>query len=175
MSREAPGLVALFALFSLGMIGVPPVNGFFSKWAILTSVMRAGHPVQAAAVVVGGLVALLYYARVMGLMCLPLREDQAQRTDRSPGEAQSLREIRPPGGTLPSGGDPPLPDGPPAPAGPALQALQWDARTSLALLAAFCLALFFLGGPTLRMLSAVARVVVAPQAYIQAILAGVGP
>lgn len=139
MSRDAPGLVALFALFSLGMVGVPPVNGFVSKWAVLTSVMRAGHPVQAAAVAAGGLVALLYYARVVGLMCLPLRA------------------------------------GPTAPAGPALQALRWDARVSLALLAVFCVALFFLGGPALRLLSGVSGIVVAPQDYVQAILAGAGP
>ncbi len=58
-----------FAILALGMIGIPPVVGFVSKWAIVLSGAAGGLLLPAALVALGGFVALWYYQRVTLTFC----------------------------------------------------------------------------------------------------------
>ena len=44
VGRRMPWTMLAFTLGSLGMIGVPPLAGFFSKWYIGTGGLAAGKP-----------------------------------------------------------------------------------------------------------------------------------
>lgn len=58
-----------FALLALGMIGIPPVAGFLSKWVIVLGGSAAGYVVPAASIALGGFIALWYYQRVTLTFC----------------------------------------------------------------------------------------------------------
>ncbi len=58
-----------FAVLALGMIGIPPVVGFASKWAIVLSGAAGALLVPAALVALGGFAALWYYQRVTLTFC----------------------------------------------------------------------------------------------------------
>ncbi|MFP4686538.1 MAG: complex I subunit 5 family protein [bacterium] len=59
-----PFLSVSFLILSLGMIGMPPVNGFLSKWQMVLSTMAAGAYISSLAIIIGGFMALLYYLRI---------------------------------------------------------------------------------------------------------------
>ena len=45
LGRKMPVTFAAFTLASLGLIGIPPFAGFFSKWAIAEAAVELSHPV----------------------------------------------------------------------------------------------------------------------------------
>ena len=54
-----------FALAGLGLMGLPPSGGYTAKWYLLTAAARAGMPVVAAVVTIGGLLAALYVFKAL--------------------------------------------------------------------------------------------------------------
>ncbi|TVQ36338.1 MAG: hypothetical protein EA384_14590 [Spirochaetaceae bacterium] len=58
-----------FALLALGMIGIPPVVGFVSKWVIVLSGVAGGLLIPGILVALGGFAALWYYQRVTLTFC----------------------------------------------------------------------------------------------------------
>ncbi len=81
--RRSPSLAICFVVMALGMAGVPPLNGFLSKWLIVMGAMEAGFYLHAAVIVIAGLMALLYYVPLVQLMFTPSDETQALVLERS--------------------------------------------------------------------------------------------
>ncbi|MGM0410013.1 MAG: complex I subunit 5 family protein [Bacillota bacterium] len=57
------GILISIVILSLGMIGIPPIIGFMSKWYILLAFLEANSYLGAALVIIGSLTAVIYYMR----------------------------------------------------------------------------------------------------------------
>ncbi|NBC96361.1 MAG: oxidoreductase [Deinococcus-Thermus bacterium] len=85
MAARTPALAAAFALASLGMMGVPPLSGFVSKWALGAGMLEVGAGWALAVLLLGALLAAGYLLPVVATL---------YRTDG-------------PGGDAPAAADPP--------------------------------------------------------------------
>ena len=75
-SRKQPVITLAFVIASLGMIGIPPVNGFVSKWMICLAAVEAGYVVLVAIILMSSAIAAAYYFRVIQvLFSSPLKQD----------------------------------------------------------------------------------------------------
>ncbi len=86
LSKRAPGLALLGAIFLLSLAGIPPLLGFFGKFLLFGSALEAQHPSLAIAAVINSAVALYYYVNLIRLMYFveptqptPLRTEPALR------------------------------------------------------------------------------------------------
>ena len=74
--RQQPAITFAFIIASLGMIGIPPVNGFTSKWLICLAAVEAGYVVLVAIILIASAIAAAYYFRVIQvLLSVPLKQD----------------------------------------------------------------------------------------------------
>jgi len=67
-NRQQPAIVFAFLIASLGMIGIPPTNGFVSKWLICLAAVEAGHAVLAVIILMASAVTAVYYFRVIQML-----------------------------------------------------------------------------------------------------------
>jgi len=61
---RAPWLIGALIIVSMSMIGIPPTGGFFGKWYIILSSLRAGNYLAVAAVMISTLLTLAYLIRL---------------------------------------------------------------------------------------------------------------
>jgi multicomponent Na+:H+ antiporter subunit D len=72
--RKMPYIFALFTLASVGLIGIPPFAGFFSKWQIATHAAATGLPLAAVgcfALILSAFFTGLYQLEVVLKACCP--------------------------------------------------------------------------------------------------------
>ncbi|HSE02848.1 MAG TPA: NADH-quinone oxidoreductase subunit NuoN [Methylomirabilota bacterium] len=68
LGKESPVVAGVFAVFLLGMAGIPLTSGFTGKWAVFTSALSGGAwPLVLTAVLMSA-VAAFFYVRVIVLM-----------------------------------------------------------------------------------------------------------
>ena len=67
-SRQQPAIVFAFTIASLGMIGIPPTNGFISKWLICLAAVEAGYAVIAVIILMASAITAAYYFRVIQVL-----------------------------------------------------------------------------------------------------------
>ena len=67
-SRQQPAIVFAFVIASLGMIGIPPTNGFVSKWLICLAAVEAGYAVLAVIILMASAITAVYYFRVIQVL-----------------------------------------------------------------------------------------------------------
>jgi len=60
-----PWTFAAFAVAALSMVGIPPTNGFFSKWYLVLGAIDAGQWVVVAIVIASGLLTGVYFFRMI--------------------------------------------------------------------------------------------------------------
>ncbi|MEW6087602.1 MAG: monovalent cation/H+ antiporter subunit D family protein [bacterium] len=65
---KMPATCACFTAASLGMVGIPPMSGFFSKWILGISTIKAGLLPVSVIFLLGSLLNAIYYFRVVGKM-----------------------------------------------------------------------------------------------------------
>ncbi|WP_027339101.1 complex I subunit 5 family protein [Halonatronum saccharophilum] len=63
-----PKISFAFTLATLAMVGLPPFNGFISKWLILYSSLEGGYSLAAFFVLIGSLISLAYYLRIIKVL-----------------------------------------------------------------------------------------------------------
>lgn len=61
IGRRLPATMTMFAIASAGLVGLPLVAGFVSKWYLLTGLFGGGHLVFAGLLLVAGLLKLLFF------------------------------------------------------------------------------------------------------------------
>lgn len=60
-----PGIAASFVVFSLGVVGIPPLNGFVSKFIICYGAVKAQYDGLAFVILIASLISCSYYFRVV--------------------------------------------------------------------------------------------------------------
>lgn len=66
MGRRMPLTMGAFALASMGMVGVIPLNGFQSKWFLFQGALAAGKPVVIVVLLLSALLNALYFFPIIG-------------------------------------------------------------------------------------------------------------
>ncbi|MEX2529981.1 MAG: proton-conducting transporter membrane subunit [Gemmatimonadota bacterium] len=91
VARRMPWTMGAFTLLSLGMIGIPPLSGFVSKWVMGVGMVQAGAWLPLVVLLTGALLAALYLMPIVQTAWFDApeggREDDsggAQRTDPPP-------------------------------------------------------------------------------------------
>lgn len=67
MGYRMPLTMACFTVGALSMVGIPPLNGFMSKFALAEASMEAGMPVLVVVLLCSSLLNAVYYFRVVGI------------------------------------------------------------------------------------------------------------
>lgn len=74
--RQQPAITFAFIIASLGMIGIPPINGFASKWLICLAAVKAGYVILVATILMASAITAAYYFRVIQVLFSgPLKQD----------------------------------------------------------------------------------------------------
>jgi NADH-quinone oxidoreductase subunit N len=68
MSRTRPGLALALAVFMFSLAGIPPLFGFFAKFAVFEAAVRAGLFPLAVAGIVASVIGAYYYLRIVKTM-----------------------------------------------------------------------------------------------------------
>ena len=86
IGKKMPFTVFTLCVAALGMIGIPPTGGFFSKWYIMLGAMQTQQYIYVAVLVLSSLLNAVYFFRVLENVFI----------NPDPG----LKEINPPAGKL---------------------------------------------------------------------------
>jgi formate hydrogenlyase subunit 3/multisubunit Na+/H+ antiporter MnhD subunit len=74
-SRQQPAITFAFIIASLGMIGIPPINGFASKWLVCLAAVEAGYTFLVVIILIASAITAAYYFRVIQvLFSSPLKQ-----------------------------------------------------------------------------------------------------
>lgn len=65
LHKKMPLTVAVLVVTALGMIGIPPTNGFFGKWYIMLGAAESGQYIYIAVLVISTLLNAIYFFRVL--------------------------------------------------------------------------------------------------------------
>lgn len=65
LGRRMPWTFLGFTLAALAMIGIPPTNGFFSKWYLVLGGIESGHWPAVAVIVASGLLTAVYFFKLI--------------------------------------------------------------------------------------------------------------
>lgn len=86
VGRKMPVTMFCFFIGGLAAVGVPPTNGFTSKWIIYQALMAEGEPLLALVSLVGSVVTLAYLARFMHTAFLgqPLSPEKLEHVHEAP-------------------------------------------------------------------------------------------
>jgi len=84
-SRQQPVITFAFVIASLGMIGIPPINGFASKWIICLAAVEAGYTFLVVIILTASAIAAAYYFRVIQVLFSgPLKQDPMPAHEEGP-------------------------------------------------------------------------------------------
>jgi multicomponent Na+:H+ antiporter subunit D len=86
LHKKMPLTVVTLCIAALGMIGIPPTGGFFSKWYIMLGAMGTEQYIYVAVLVISSLLNAVYFFRVL------------ENVFVNPSPA--LKEVNPPSGKL---------------------------------------------------------------------------
>ncbi|MBN8555119.1 MAG: NADH-quinone oxidoreductase subunit N [Deltaproteobacteria bacterium] len=86
-------LSLIFALFVLGLAGIPPFAGFMIKFWILQALVQQNYMTVALIAVVGSIIGAAYYLRILMLMFMSTEEGAAAQWPLSKDRALSLRFV----------------------------------------------------------------------------------
>jgi multicomponent Na+:H+ antiporter subunit D len=92
VGKKMPMTTAAFTVAAFGMMGVPPIAGFVSKWYLGMGGVAAGHEWVVGVLVVSGLLNALYFLPVVRAAWFDARAEpwQQSRVAAARGEASSL-------------------------------------------------------------------------------------
>ena len=71
LGYKLPYFTLLFTGASFAIIGLPPFNGFLSKWLMVRAIMEAGYFNIAFTILIGTVLSLIYYLRVIKILYSP--------------------------------------------------------------------------------------------------------
>lgn len=83
LARRMPWTALCLAVGLLAIMGLPPFAGFISKFLMIYAAVRAGAVPVAAALLLGGVIGVLYYGRLLRIVCF----DAPAETTRDAREA----------------------------------------------------------------------------------------
>jgi len=89
LRKERPLTTVAITVLSLSLLGMPPLSGFWGKWAVFGAAAEAGYWMAGAAGLVASVVAGFYYLRIIKVMWFDPAPEQAP-TERAPVEAKTI-------------------------------------------------------------------------------------
>lgn len=84
LGRSMPWTFGAFAIGALGLVGIPPINGFFSKWFLCIGAVEAGWGAAVAVFLVSGLLNASYLLPIVHRAFLKPPTGTAVKGDASP-------------------------------------------------------------------------------------------
>ena len=90
LRKDRPVMALVLTVLSLSVLGMPPLAGFWGKWAVFGAAADAGYWMVGAAGLVASVVAGFYYLRIIKLMWFDPAPDGVEAIDRSPIEAKTI-------------------------------------------------------------------------------------
>jgi NADH-quinone oxidoreductase subunit N len=90
LRKDRPVMALVLTVLSLSVLGMPPLAGFWGKWAIFGAAAEAGYWMVGAAGLVASVVAGFYYLRIIKLMWFDPAPEGVEPIDRSPIEARTI-------------------------------------------------------------------------------------
>ena len=78
MGKIKPVTSFFFAFGAFALMGLPPLNGFWSKLIIISETVNAGFILVAALALAGSIIEAVYYLRVVGRLYFKSSEDQVK-------------------------------------------------------------------------------------------------
>jgi proton-translocating NADH-quinone oxidoreductase chain N len=64
----------IFTISALNIVGLPPFNSFISKWILTTAALKAGFIIPAISILIGSLISLSYYLKIIILFYTKVTE-----------------------------------------------------------------------------------------------------
>jgi multicomponent Na+:H+ antiporter subunit D len=89
IGRRLPATMTAFAVASAGLVGLPFVAGFVSKWYLLVGLVAAAHPLLAGAMLVAGLLKLLFFWPIVSAAFFPDDASDGARWDRETRQTEA--------------------------------------------------------------------------------------
>ncbi|MBW8303311.1 MAG: NADH-quinone oxidoreductase subunit NuoN [Brevundimonas sp.] len=90
LRKDRPVMTLALTVLSLSVLGMPPLAGFWGKWAVFGAAAEAGYWMVGAAGLVASVVAGFYYLRIIKLMWFDPAPEGTEAIDRSPIEAKTI-------------------------------------------------------------------------------------
>lgn len=90
LRKDRPVMTLALTVLSLSVLGMPPLAGFWGKWAVFGAAAEAGYWMVGAAGLVATVVAGFYYLRIIKLMWFDPAPEGVEAIDRSPIEAKTI-------------------------------------------------------------------------------------
>ncbi len=90
LRKDRPVMALVLTVLSLSVLGMPPMAGFWGKWAVFGAAAEAGYWMVGAAGLVASVVAGFYYLRIIKLMWFDPAPEGVESIDRSPVEAKTI-------------------------------------------------------------------------------------
>ena len=84
LGKNMPITATLFVIGALAISGMPPLNGFASKWTIYVAGMEAGQPICTAIAVIMSALTLAYFLKAINLMFLGQRPEHLREVKEAP-------------------------------------------------------------------------------------------
>ncbi len=81
--KSHPLWVSAFAILSAAIVGIPPMNGFMSKWFIILSSAGAGTVIPALVIAAGTVISAAYYLRVLSAFISP-EDERSESASAAP-------------------------------------------------------------------------------------------
>ncbi|MDK2931852.1 MAG: multicomponent Na+:H+ antiporter subunit, partial [Bacillota bacterium] len=70
--ERMPVTTVSFALAAVAIVGIPPLNGFMSKWTIMLGALEAGQIIPVLVIPLGTALSAVYYFRILSRMFTPV-------------------------------------------------------------------------------------------------------
>lgn len=90
LRKDRPMTALALTVLSLSVLGMPPLAGFWGKWAVFGAAAEAGYWMVGAAGLVASVVAGFYYLRIIKLMWFDPAPEGVEAIERSPIEAKTI-------------------------------------------------------------------------------------
>lgn len=90
LRKDRPVTAIAMTVLCLSVLGMPPLSGFWGKWAVFGAAAEAGYWMAGAAGLVASVVAGFYYLRIIKLMWFDAAPEGQAAPDRSPVEAKTI-------------------------------------------------------------------------------------
>jgi formate hydrogenlyase subunit 3/multisubunit Na+/H+ antiporter MnhD subunit len=84
LGQEMPWTVGCIVVSLIAIMGLPPFGGFISKYLMIQACVAAGHAELAALILLGSMVALIYYTRVLRVLVFEERPAGAAKVEEAP-------------------------------------------------------------------------------------------
>jgi multicomponent Na+:H+ antiporter subunit D len=89
--KNNPPWVLAFVVLSAAIVGIPPMNGFMSKWFIILSSAEAGTVIPALVITAGTVISAAYYLRVLSAFISPKDEPSENAEINNPATPRKIR------------------------------------------------------------------------------------